>query len=248
LELIGEIWRRAISVQPTPPAALVALTAAVALALVLSRVAWPYTRMLVTITHEGGHAVAALLAGRRLQGIRLHSDASGLTVSSGRASGPGMVAMLLAGYLAPAVVGLGAGALLIVGYSLGLLWLLVILLALMLLRIRNFAGFGIILVVAAGLIAVSWYAPPAAQAAVAYLVTWILLLSSPKPVLELMRSRRRGQARHSDADQLARLTKVPAELWAGLFLLANCLGLMLGVALLLPAAVELVLNLLPDTG
>jgi hypothetical protein len=159
-----------------------------------------------------------------------------------------MVAMLLAGYLAPAVVGLGAGALLIVGYSLGLLWLLVILLALMLLRIRNFAGFGIILVVAAGLIAVSWYAPPAAQAAVAYLVTWILLLSSPKPVLELMRSRRRGRARHSDADQLARLTKMPAELWAGLFLLANCLGLMLGVALLLPAAVQLVLNLLPDTG
>ena len=214
----------------------------------LSRAAWPYTRMLVTITHEGGHAVAALIAGRRLQGIRLHSDASGLTVSSGRPSGPGMVAMLLAGYLAPAVVGLAAGALLIIGYSLGLLWLLVILLALMLLRIRNFAGFGIIVVVAAGLVAVSWYAPPPAQAAAAYLVTWILLLSSPKPVLELMRSRRRGQARHSDADQLARLTRVPAELWAALFLVVNCLGLMLGVALLLPAAVELVLNLLPETG
>ena len=70
---------------------MVALTAALALGLVLSRVAWPYTRMLVTITHEGGHAVAALLAGRRLQGIRLHSDTSGLTVSSGRPSGPGTV-------------------------------------------------------------------------------------------------------------------------------------------------------------
>ncbi len=70
-------------------AAVVALTAAVALVLVLSRAVWPYTRMLVTITHEGGHAVAALLAGRRLQGIRLHSDTSGLTVSSGRPSGPG---------------------------------------------------------------------------------------------------------------------------------------------------------------
>ena len=248
MELIGEIWRRATSVQPTPPAALVALTAAIALGLVLSRAAWPYTRMLVTITHEGGHAVAALLAGRRLQGIRLHSDTSGLTVSSGRPSGPGMVAMLLAGYLAPAIVGLGAGALLIIGYSLGLLWLLVVLLALMLLRIRNFAGFGIIVVVAAGLVAVSWYAPPPAQAAVAYLVTWILLLSAPKPVLELIRSRRRGQAGHSDADQLARLTPVPAELWAVLFLVVNCLGLMLGVALLLPATVELVLNLLPEAG
>ena len=248
MELFGEIWRRATSVQPTPPAALVALTAALALGLVMSRVAWPYTRMLVTITHEGGHAVAALLAGRRLQGIRLHSDTSGLTVSSGRPSGPGMVVMLLAGYLAPAVVGLGAGALLLVGYSLGLLWLLVILLALMLLRIRNFAGFWILVVVAGGLVAVSWYAPPAAQAVVAYLVTWILLISAPKPVLELIRSRRRGRPGHSDADQLARLTRVPAELWAALFLVANCLGLMLGVAMLLPAVVELVLNLLPQTG
>jgi hypothetical protein len=248
LELIGEIWRRATSVQPTPPAALVALTAIVALGLVMSRAAWPYTRMLVTITHEGGHAVAALLAGRRLQGIRLHSDTSGLTVSSGRPSGPGMIVMLLAGYLAPAVVGLGAGALLIIGYSLGLLWLLVILLALMLLRIRNFAGFWILLVAAGGLVAVSWYAPASAQAAVAYLVTWILLVSAPKPVLELIGSRRRGRAAHSDADQLARLTRVPAQLWAVLFLVVNCLGLMLGVALLLPAVVDLVVGLLPRTG
>ena len=247
MDLISEIWLRATSVQPTPPAAFVALTAALALGLVVSRAAWPYTRMLVTITHEGGHAVAALLAGRRLQGIRLHSDTSGLTVSSGRPSGPGMVVMLLAGYLAPAVLGLAAGALLIVGYSLGLLWLLVILLALMLLRIRNFAGFGILVLVGCLLVAVSWYAPAPAQAGVAYLVTWILLISAPKPVLELIGSRRRGRAVHSDADQLARLTRVPAELWAVLFLVVNCLGLMLGVALLLPAVVELVVSLLPQT-
>ena len=54
-------------------------------------------------------------AGARVVCIRLHSDTSGLTVSSGRPSGPGMVVMLLAGYLAPPVVGLGAGALLIIG-------------------------------------------------------------------------------------------------------------------------------------
>jgi hypothetical protein len=248
LELFGEIWRRATSAQPTPPAALVALTAVLAAGLVMSRAAWPYTRMLVTITHEGGHAVAALLVGRRLQGIRLHSDTSGLTVSSGRPSGPGMIVMLLAGYLAPAVVGLGAGGLLIVGYSLGLLWLLVILLALMLLRIRNFTGFWVLLAVAAGLVAVSWYAPAPVQATVAYLVTWILLLSAPKPVLELFGSRRRGRGRHSDADQLARLTRMPAELWAVLFLVVNCLGLMVGVALLLPALVDLVAALLPVSG
>ena len=244
-DLIAEIWRRATSVQPVPPPAVVALTAVVALALVVSRAAWPYTRILVTIAHEAGHAVAAVLAGRRLQGIRVHSDTSGLTVSSGRASGPGMVTMLLAGYLAPALVGLGAGGLLIAGFSLGLLWLLVILLGLMLLQIRNFAGFGAIVAVGAVLVAISWYAPAPVQAAVAYLVTWILLISAPKPVLELARMRRRGLAQGSDVDQLARLTRVPAGLWTALVLVLNCVGLLLGVALLLPAVVDLALAMVP---
>ena len=49
---------------------MVALAAAIAAALVLPRAVWPYTRMLVTITHEGAHGVAAFVTGRRLQGIR----------------------------------------------------------------------------------------------------------------------------------------------------------------------------------
>ena len=126
--------------------------------------------------------------------------------------------------------------------------MLVILLALMLLQIRNFAGFGIIVAVAAVLVAVSWYAPVPVQSGVAYLVTWILLLSAPKPVLELARMRQQGRAPQSDADQLARLTRVPAELWIVLFLVLNGLGLLLGVALLLPAVVEVAVDLLPAAG
>ena len=166
---------------------MVALTALVALGLVLSRSAWPYTRVLVTITHEGGHAVAALVAGRRLQGIRLHSDTSGLTVSSGRPAVPGMVGMLLAGYLAPALVGLAAVGLLIAGYSLGLLWLLVILLALMLLQIRNFYGSAIVVVGRPGWSRSAGGPPAAVQSTLAYLLTWMLLVAAPKPVLELIR-------------------------------------------------------------
>ena len=93
---------------------------------------------------------------------------------------------------------------------------------------------------------VSWYAPAPVQAGVAYLVTWILLLSAPKPVLELIRMRRHGRAPQSDADQLARLTRVPAELWAVLFLVLNCIGLLLGVALLLPAVLEVLTNMLAE--
>src|SRR5512132_2338522 len=215
VELIAEVWRRATAVQPPPAPVVIALAAAIAAALVLPRLVWPYTRMLVTITHEGAHGVAALLTGRRLQGIRLHSDTSGLTVSSGRPSGPGMVTMLLAGYLGPAVVGLGAAGLLIAGHSLGLLWLFVILLALLLLQIRNFYGFVMVVGFGVVLILVSWYLPAPMQSGLAYVLTWTLLLAAPKPVVELIRQRRAPQ---SDADQLARLTRVPARLWAGGFL------------------------------
>jgi hypothetical protein len=235
VELISEVWRRATSVQPAPPPAVIALIAAASLALVALPSIWPYTRMLVTITHEGSHAAAAVLTGRRLRGIRLHSDTSGLTVSSGRPTGPGMVIMLLAGYLGPALVGLGAVTLLITGHSLGLLWLFVILLALLLLQIRNFGGFLVVLGCGAALLAVSWYLPATAQSTLGYLLTWILLIASPKPVLELIAARRRGRARHSDADQLARLTPVSGGMWAVIFLIMNSAGLILGTSLLLPA-------------
>ena len=52
---------------------------------------WRWARGVVTIAHEAGHAVAALATGRRLTGIKLHSDTSGLTLSVGRPAGPGMV-------------------------------------------------------------------------------------------------------------------------------------------------------------
>jgi hypothetical protein len=239
VELLAEIWRRAISEQPVPPAWTVVLTAVVALVLVLTPAVWPVTRLAVTITHEGAHALAGVLAGRRLQGIRLHSDTSGLTVSRGRPSGPGMVVTLLAGYLGPAVVGVVAALALASGHGLGLLWGYVVVLALMLLQIRNFYGF--LVVLGAGLLTagISWFLSAQAQSAIAHLTTWVLLLAAPKPVLELARQRRRGLAAHSDADQLARLTGVPGGLWTVFFLLANLAGLALGAALLLPAVAAL---------
>ncbi|HEY5820431.1 MAG TPA: M50 family metallopeptidase [Propionibacteriaceae bacterium] len=239
MEVIAEIWRRATSVQPAPSSAVVALTALVALVLVVQPAAWRVTRMLVTITHEGGHAVAALLSGRRLQGIRLHSDTSGLTVSSGRPTGAGMIVMLLAGYLGPAVVGLGAVVALLAGRSLGLLWILTALLAVMLLQIRNFYGVLVVVGCAAALVGVSWFLPATTQSTLAYLITWILLIAAPKPVVELIRQRRRGRGARSDADQLAGLTRSPAWVWMGFFLVTNITGLLVGVALLLPALVDL---------
>ncbi len=90
----------------------VLLAAALALVAVGWTVLWRWTRTVVTIAHEGGHAMVAVLAGRGLTGIRLHADTSGLTVSTGARRGPGLVFTFLGGYPAPSLLGLG-GALLV---------------------------------------------------------------------------------------------------------------------------------------
>lgn len=235
-EVLSQIWSRATASQPAPEPAVVAGVAVLALGLVLVPRAWTLTRQLVTISHEGGHALVAVVTGRRLMGIRLHADTSGVTLSRGKPTGPGMVAMLAAGYLAPAVAGLGAALLLAGGHSLALLWLAVGWLSLMLLQIRNVYGLLVLILCGAAAGLASWYLPGTTLSLLAYLLTWLLLFAAPKPVLELMAQRRRGTARGSDVDQLTRLTRLPAVLWELIFLLANVVGLVVGILVLLPTS------------
>lgn len=223
--VLDRIWQDVTGTQPPPGERAVLATALVALALVVVPQAWRLARHVVTIAHEGAHGVAALLSGRRLAGIRLHSDTSGLTVSKGKRTGPGMVATAFAGYVGPALLGLGAAYLLRERHALAVLWLVVLLLTLLLLQIRNFYGLYVVLVAGLGVLAVSWWGSETAQSLAAYTGTWFLLVAAPRPVLELQGSRRTGRARDSDADLLARLTRVPGIVWVVVFLAvtAGCL-------------------------
>ncbi len=233
---MSEFWDRVTATQPLPAPAAVVATAVIAAALVLMPGVWPVARHVVTVAHEAGHAVVAVLTGRRLTGIRLHSDTSGLTLSRGRPRGPGMVLMLLAGYPGPAVLGLAAAALLAGGHAVALLWALLVVLAAMLLSVRNLFGLWVLLVFGAGVAAVTGWAAPTAQSAVAYTLTWFWLLAAPRTVLELAGTRRRS-GRTSDADQLAAVTHVPALLWVLVFLAVSLGALVAGAALLVPSLV-----------
>ena len=71
----------------------------------------------------------------------------------------------------------------------------------------------------------------------AYVVTWFLLLAAPRPVVELQGQRRHGRGRGSDADVLARLTRLPGLVWVGVFLVVTVGCLLLGGSLLLPGTV-----------
>jgi hypothetical protein len=236
VDIVGEVWHRALTTQPAPSGWVVAWTAVLAGLLVWAPGAWPITRHVVTIAHESAHGFAAFLSGRRLHGIRLHSDTSGLTVSVGRTTGPGMIMTAAAGYVGPGLLGLGAAALLAHHRAVGLLWALLILLALLLIQVRNWFGLWSVLLSAAVVFAVSWWLQPQMQSAFAYVLTWFLLLAAPRPVFELQAHRRGARVRASDADQLARLTRVPAIVWVGFFLVVTLGAGVVGAGWMVAAA------------
>ena len=229
---VTDLWDKLLGAQPDPPGVLVLLTALAGLLAVAIRPVWRVARNAVTIAHEGGHALMALLTGRRLRGIRLEFDTSGLTLSSGRPTGFGMMLTLLGGYIAPSLVGV-LGAWLLGGNRITLLlWLAVLLLLLMLINVRNLFGVISLVVTGAIVFVVSWFASAQVQAIFAYAGVWFLLFGGVRPIFELQSLRRRGRMPQSDADQLAHITHVPALFWVGVFLVVDLGALVIGAFLL----------------
>ena len=159
MDTAPDLWDRVTAVAPAPATGLVVAAGLVAFALTAVPSLWRRTRHLVTIAHEGAHGLAALAVGRRLAGIRLHSDTSGVTLSRGRSAGPGMVLTVAAGYVGPALTGLAAAALLARGHAVGVLWALLVLLALLLVQIRNWYGLWSVLATGALVFAATWWLP-----------------------------------------------------------------------------------------
>lgn len=193
-----------------------------ALALAVIAVAWTalwrWTRTVVTIAHEGGHALVAVLAGRGLTGIRLHPDTSGLTVSRGARHGPGLVFTFLGGYPAPSLIGLGGMVLVAADLQRALLWVVVGALVLTLVWIRNVYGGMAVLATGSFVGAVAWWGTAQVQNGFAAAMCWFLVLGGARAVAELQRGRlgnRSGGT--SDADMLATLTRLPRGMWIAVF-------------------------------
>jgi hypothetical protein len=234
MNIIARIWDHATGSQAVPPGWVVGAAGLVAAVLVLHSGLWRLAGKVITIAHEAGHAVVSVLSGRRLEGIRLHADSSGVTRSRGKRTGPGLVATAAAGYISPSVLGAGAAWLLDARHLTAMLWLTFALLAATLLVIRN--AFGVLAVLAtAGVVgAVALLATAVVQAGFAYASAWFLLFGGLRPVLELPRRALKGHQGLSDADHLFRLTRVPTSVWVMLFHVVSLAALVVGGRLLLP--------------
>jgi peptidase M50B-like protein len=243
MNVLDRLWERVSGSQALPPSWVVAVTGLAALLIVLDAHSWRLASKVITIAHEGGHALVSVLSGRRLEGIRLHADSSGVTYSRGKRYGPGLVLTAAAGYVTPPLLGAGAALLLAERHVTAMLWLALALLAATFLAVRNAFGAAAVLATAAGVFAISYFASAAVQAGFAYLAAWFLLFGGVRPVLELPRRRRRPSRRSrpsrgdaSDADQLARLTGISSGIWVALFVLVSALALAVGARLLIPVS------------
>lgn len=231
--MLADGWDTLTTYRHDPASTLVVATGATALVAVVVDAIWLRARHVVTIVHEGGHALVAVLTGRRLTGIKLHSNTSGLTLSVGKPTGAGMVLTAAAGYLSPSLVGLAGVVLLAFDQVTVMLWVGTGLLVAMLVMVRNLYGALALVVTGAVVVGVSLFTEPEVQAAFAYAMTWFLLLGAVRPVNELRRQRRRQPGANTDADTLARITPLPAGGWVGLFGIGTLSALAGGAFLLL---------------
>ncbi|MEQ4520547.1 M50 family metallopeptidase [Pseudarthrobacter sp. B907] len=222
-DLAGTWWQRIVGGFSHAPAPVVTATelllvVAVAVALSLPRISWRYFGLLATVTHELGHAFAALMTGQRLGGIRLSLDHSGTTTSYSRRP-LAAVWSTFWGYPVPALVG---AAMVWSGFngwgpaamSVGTLLLLVSFLFL-----RN--GIGLLITAAAvlGAALLVLFVPAEFIGHVMIGLGIALLVAAVRDLgkLAAVHSRHRNRLSTSDAYLLSRATRIPAAVWIVLF-------------------------------
>jgi hypothetical protein len=217
LSRIGEIQ----NLPPPPVAVFIGILTFIAL---LGPLLWQVTRHVNTIAHEAAHAMVGLGAGRRIRSVTINPDGTGETVIL-PPSGFGFGVAAFAGYLGPSAAGLLAAWLISTGHVVAVLWLGLLLLAVLLLMVRNSFGAVAILVFGALLYLTVRHATASVETAVAYVVAWFLLLSGPKKVLGI-------PVKSQDAKILATLSPLWAWVWYCLWLIGTIAALVAGGALL----------------
>ena len=198
---------------------------AIAAALSLPRATWQYFGLFATLVHELGHAVAAILSGRAVHGIRIRRNHSGDALSRGRGVF-GTVVSGVFGYPAPAIVGAAQLWSVVNGYTALALFVGGALLVVTLLVIRNAFG-AIVVIVSAAISALLWFfATPTVQGYSLLVIGIALLVGAVRALGTVIgvHVRRRDQLSTSDAYLLFRRTGIPSPFWLLLFtvLIGGC--------------------------
>jgi len=186
---------------------------------------WTAVEHFSTMTHEGAHALLAVILGLTVTEIVLNRHSEGKTGVIG--DGLRAVLVVLIGYLGPSLFGLGAAKIIAMGYPTAVLWLLVLLLVLVLSLLgRSFAVISV--PIALGLLyLVLRYTHAGTEVVIAYVAAWLLLLSGLRTAI--------GHFIRSDSEDAAALrgrTHLPRVLWSLVWLAGTGYALIIGGKLL----------------
>lgn len=210
---------------PAPEVILIGLLAAV---VVLVRALWEIAGPFETVVHESAHVLAGILTGRTIQGVKIEETGGGSTDMVPK-SGCGYGVAAFVGYIGPSAAGLIAAGLISTGRMYAVLWLGLVLLAVMLVTIRNFFGGLVILMCGALLYLVVRYGTAEVETAFAYGVAWFLLISGIRVALRVA-----GRPKDvADAEILARMTFIFRWIWCLLWLVGTIAALLAGGRILI---------------
>ena len=174
-----------------------------------------------TMAHEGAHAVVGSCQGRRVRGVRLESSGDGATDLG---PNPPLTSGVV-GYLGPSGFGLAAAGFIAHSLIVHALWIAVALLALLLLSVRNPFGITVVLVAGFLLLSIIRSRNAGVEAVVMYGLSWVLLLSGVRVVLE-------HGTRAGDAIKLRERTGFPRVLWYLFWLIGSVAALAWGSTML----------------
>jgi hypothetical protein len=194
---------------------------------VLGTTLWRIATHAVTVVHEAAHAMVGFAAGRSIRSVNINPKGGGATLMVPQ-TGFGYGVAVFAGYAGPSAAGLLAAWLISIGRIAAVLWLGGLLLAVMVLLVRNFFGGIVILACGALLYLILRYTTAGAETAIAYGVTWFLLLSGPKDAL----SAAKKPKDLADAKILAGKTVLWPSAWCFLWIVGTITALVVGGAML----------------
>jgi hypothetical protein len=205
-------------------AALVGFVAAVPL--------WRWTTHVITIAHEGGHALFGWLFGSTIKWIKITSDGGGGTMPVDENAVSRFIS-LLAGYLGPSIFGFGGAWMLVHDFDpRSVLLLSLVFLFGVLIMVRNVFGLFAVLVTGALLWVVAMRAEATVQLVFAYVWVWFLLMGGTRQIPELFLGVR-GNDASTDAAHLQRHTYIGDVVWLFVFWLLSLGALVYGGALML---------------
>jgi hypothetical protein len=195
----------------------------------IASLCWPLTQHLITMTHEGSHAMVGSFTGGTVKSVKLNPDGTAVT----HVPGANTFVTALAGYTGPSLFGILGVTMLAHGVNPDVvLWVSLAMMVLIFLRIRTV--FGSLATIAAGSLffMVGHYGTITGRTVFVYTWVWFLLLGG---FIQAVQTNLKSAGWSGDAGILRELTKLPRGLWGLLWWFATLAALVYGGGVLIGA-------------